>query len=271
MKKYLYLGSLLMILAMSLIVFGQTGAFETLRLHGTGKPGTLVVANDKNAPVIVLRGSDGQISSGGNGTPGRLRIANAQNAAVMFLNGETGQISAGGNGTPGRLRIADAQNARVIFLNGETGHLSFTGNGGIKFADGTLQTTAPIQGVSLQSLIQRIQQLEQRLQLLEQKVAAQPGGTPAGRRIVVSKEGAGASTVFVVTGTGFSPNKLVVIRITDRQTLQQVQSAETAGGDGKFVARRSLPCGSGAPFTVTAFEDASPQATFANVVETTCP
>lgn len=115
MKKHLYIVSFLVILALCLAVFGQTGAFEILRLRGTGRPGQLVVANDKNAAVIVLRGSDGQISSGGNGTPGRLRIANAQNAGVLFLDGETGRIS-------------------------------FTGGGGIKFADGTVQKTAQLEG-----------------------------------------------------------------------------------------------------------------------------
>lgn len=110
----------------------------------------------------------------------------------------------------------------------------------------------------------------QRIQQLEQKVAALSGGTPSGRYIAVLKEGAGTSTVFTVTGAGFTPNKLVVIRITDKQ-FNQVAFSETAGGDGKFVAKRSLPCVSGTPLTITAFEDADPLGTLANVVETTCP
>src|ERR1041385_6399468 len=167
MKKYFYFGGLLVILALSVVVFGQTQVFESLRLRGTGTPGTLVVANDKNDAMIILRGSDGQISSGGNGASGKLRIANSQNAFVVSIDGDTGR-------------------------------LSFIGNGGIRFPDGTVQTTAPIQGVSLHRLVQRIQQLEQRLQQVEQRVAAlSGGGTSPGRHIAVSKEGAGASTVFV--------------------------------------------------------------------------
>jgi|ERR1041385_8685388 hypothetical protein len=272
MKKYFYFGGLLVILALSVVVFGQTQVFESLRLRGTGTPGTLVVANDKNDAMIILRGSDGQISSGGNGTPGKLRIANAQNDGVISLDGETGRILSGGNGVSGKLRIANSQNAFVVSIDGDTGRLSFIGNGGIRFPDGTVQTTAPIQGVSLQTLVQRIQQLEQRLQQVEQRVAAlSGGGTSPGRHIAVSKEGAGASTVFVVTGTGFTPNKRVVIRITSGETLHIEEFAETAGGDGRFVSRHSLPCVSGGRFTVTAFEDANPQETFANAVDTTCP
>ena len=45
----------------------------------------------------------------------------------------------------------------------------------------------------------------------------------------------------------------------------------TAGANGSFSARLSLPCGSGAPLTVTGYEVADPSGTFANAVETTCP
>jgi hypothetical protein len=93
--------------------------------------------------------------------------------------------------------------------------------------------------------------------------------TPA-RSISVSKEGAGSSTVFVVTGAGFTPSSLVVIRITSPQ-LQQVQFSETAGGDGKFGSRHSVPCVSGIQLTFTAFEDADPLSTFSNAVITNCP
>jgi Fibronectin type III domain len=93
--------------------------------------------------------------------------------------------------------------------------------------------------------------------------------TPA-RSIGVSKEGAGSSTVFVVTGTGFTPSGLVVVRITDAQ-FHQVQFPETAGGDGRFVSRHSVPCVSGTQVTLTAFEDADPLGTVANAVVTTCP
>ena len=94
--------------------------------------------------------------------------------------------------------------------------------------------------------------------------------TQSGRQISVSKEGAGSSTVFVVIGTGFTPSSRVVIRVTDAQ-FRQVQFPETAGGDGKFVSRHSVPCRSGIQLTFTAFEDAHPSSTFANAVVTTCP
>jgi len=90
------------------------------------------------------------------------------------------------------------------------------------------------------------------------------------RIISVSKEGAGSSSVFVVTGVGFTPSSLVIIIITDVR-LQQIQFQETAGGDGKFVSRHSLPCVSGIQLTFTAFEGADKIGTFANAVVTTCP
>jgi hypothetical protein len=90
------------------------------------------------------------------------------------------------------------------------------------------------------------------------------------RRISVSKQGAGASTVFVVAGTGFTPNVRVVIRVTTPQ-FQQVQFAETSGFDGTFASPHSVPCVSGGQLTVTAFEDRDPTHTFANAVVTTCP
>lgn len=93
--------------------------------------------------------------------------------------------------------------------------------------------------------------------------------TPA-RTIRVSTEGVGSSTLFVVEGAGFTPSSLVIIRFTDPQ-LNQVRASETAGADGKFVSRRSVPCASGILVTVTAFEDGDLQGTFANAVETTCP
>jgi ricin-type beta-trefoil lectin protein len=96
------------------------------------------------------------------------------------------------------------------------------------------------------------------------------GTTPSGRQISVSNQGAGSTTVFTVTGTGFTPSKLVVIKIT-ASNLAQVQFPETAGADGKFVSRHSVSCASGISLTVTAFEDANPQGTFANAVVTTCP
>lgn len=99
---------------------------------------------------------------------------------------------------------------------------------------------------------------------------ADDDGTTSERIISVSKEGAGTSTVFIVKGRGFTPNRLVVNRAT-APDFQQIQFNETAGADGTYEARRSIACQSGLQITFTAFEDAAPQSTFANVVVTTCP
>lgn len=88
--------------------------------------------------------------------------------------------------------------------------------------------------------------------------------------ITVSSEGSGQSTLFTINGNGFTPNSLVVVRITDQQ-LHQIQISETVEGSGRFVARRSAPCISGVKLTFTAFEYANPSGTFANSVVKSCP
>jgi hypothetical protein len=94
--------------------------------------------------------------------------------------------------------------------------------------------------------------------------------TQSGREIIVSSEGEGLTTVFTVTGTGFTPNSLDIIKIT-APDLAQVQWQETAQADGEFVSRQSVPCMTGLSLTVTAFEDTNPLGTTANAVMTSCP
>jgi fibronectin type III domain protein len=94
--------------------------------------------------------------------------------------------------------------------------------------------------------------------------------TTPSRIISVSKEGVGSSSVFVISGTGFTPNSLVIIRLTARD-FTQVQFEETAGGDGRFVSPHSFPCVSGTQWTITAFEANDFLGTFANVIVTNCP
>jgi hypothetical protein len=96
------------------------------------------------------------------------------------------------------------------------------------------------------------------------------GATSAsGRQISVSNEGAGSTTVFTVTGTGFTSNSRVVLKITDTK-FAQLQFPETASADGKFV-RHSVSCVSSGTLTFTAFEDAHPTTTQADPIVTTCP
>jgi hypothetical protein len=92
--------------------------------------------------------------------------------------------------------------------------------------------------------------------------------TPA-RTVSVAKEGAGSSTVFVVKGRGFSPNSKVVLRI--EHGLTQSEWVETAEADGTLTSRRSYPCVTGQGLNVYAFEDADPESTVSNILETSCP
>ena len=91
------------------------------------------------------------------------------------------------------------------------------------------------------------------------------------RLISITTEGTGASTVWTVTGSGFTPFGLAVIRFTN-PAFQQVQFSQSAGADGKFVSRHSVAnVSSGEQITVTAWEDADPDGTSANPIVTTCP
>jgi len=93
--------------------------------------------------------------------------------------------------------------------------------------------------------------------------------TPA-RTISVSKEVSGANLVFTVTGSGFTPNSLVVIKIT-AQNWQPVQFQSTAGADGTFVQKQPVICLSSFMLTFTSYEDADPTGTFANAIIMACP
>jgi hypothetical protein len=67
------------------------------------------------------------------------------------------------------------------------------------------------------------------------------------------------STVFVVSGRGFSPNSKVELRIVDGHLQHPVAWVETAEADGTLTSRRSYPCVTGESLTVSAFETRQPQ------------
>jgi Fibronectin type III domain len=92
----------------------------------------------------------------------------------------------------------------------------------------------------------------------------------APRAITVSKQGTGSAASAIVSGSGFTPNSLIVIRIVAANLLNPVQFSTTAGADGKFSASKSFSCVSGIVITFTAFEDANPTGTISNAVSLTC-
>lgn len=101
--------------------------------------------------------------------------------------------------------------------------------------------------------------------------AAIPYVPPAApRTITVSKQGTGSTASAVVTGSGFTPNSLIVIRIVPANLLNPLQFSTTAGEDGKFSASKAFSCVSGILLTFTAFEDANPTGTISNPVSMTC-
>jgi len=210
-------------------------------------------------------GGGGVLGIGGKVGPGVLGNSESGIGVVgestwIGVKGETKDNQKG----IGVLGVHNAGGSAVIGVSEKQGGIGIHGKGAHRagFFEGNVEITGNlmVQGISVQSLLQRIQQLEQ-------KVGGGP--PPSQRTISVTKEGTGLNTVFTVTGAGFTPNGLVVVRIT-APNLEQISFAESAGADGKFVAKRSVPCLTGLQLTVTAFEDAD-STKQATPVHTTCP
>jgi hypothetical protein len=132
-----------------------------------------------------------------------------------------------------------------------------------------------VQGVSIQSLLQRIVQLEQQLGNRPASGDASSGTISSSPQISVVREGSGQGSLFVIQGTGFSPNKLVTVRVVDEQlTTRNFQ--QNADASGKLGLRQSIPCVSGKTlhFSATDSRPNSSDATgvlWSNTFTTTCP
>jgi hypothetical protein len=95
------------------------------------------------------------------------------------------------------------------------------------------------------------------------------GGGPQ-RSITVTKVGSPAATTITVKGSAFTPNSVIVIRVTPKNLANPVQFSTTAGPDGTFVASDTFACVGGIGLTVSAFEDADPTNTLAVAPDITC-
>jgi hypothetical protein len=88
--------------------------------------------------------------------------------------------------------------------------------------------------------------------------------------ITVSKQGTGASASVVVNAANFTPNSLVVIKVTPANVEGQVQFSANTDVFGKFTASKSFSCVAGIHLMVTAYEDANPTGTISNPVNLIC-
>lgn len=93
---------------------------------------------------------------------------------------------------------------------------------------------------------------------------------PIPRIIEISRQGFGSATVFMVTGTGFTPGAFVTVQVTANPSLSQDQFTETAGPDGHLSASVAVPCVSGVGLSILVFEQANELATTSNLIEMTC-
>lgn len=99
---------------------------------------------------------------------------------------------------------------------------------------------------------------------------------PAPPTINATTQGSGVGTILIVTGSGFLPNKIVTVRITDDALSPERTFQQSSTPDGKLLdMRMPLPCNSGFSFHVSA-TDSRPGpgilgVVFSNVVTLRCP
>jgi hypothetical protein len=102
-----------------------------------------------------------------------------------------------------------------------------------------------------------------------------PGPPLVKPSISVSSSGSGPGSVFVVSGSGFSPNSNVRIRVVD-DVLHERDFNQSADGQGKLNARIGIPCNSGQGLHFSATDGrADPSditgVLFSNTFNTPCP
>src|SRR5579884_2737681 len=101
-------------------------------------------------------------------------------------------------------------------------------------------------GVSLQHL----------LSFLDKPPPPPPPPPPSKPSISVSTEGSGATSVFVITGSGFLPNHVVHIRVVD-DALTTVFFQQSSDGSGQFKLRQSIKCITGLALHFSANDERS--------------
>ncbi|MBF2003210.1 MAG: tail fiber domain-containing protein [Synechococcales cyanobacterium M58_A2018_015] len=106
--------------------------------------------SDPSQASIRLNGDTGAFTLGGNGTNGVIALRSSDTRDRIRLDANTGGIRSGGHERNGFLAIFPASATEFgdpsqapIFLNGETGNIQVSG---VRFGDGTLQTTAQLRG-----------------------------------------------------------------------------------------------------------------------------
>jgi len=102
-----------------------------------------------------------------------------------------------------------------------------------------------------------------------------PTPLPSKPSINVSTEGSGATSVFVITGSGFLHNHAVHVRVVD-DALTTVFFQQSSDGSGQFKLRQSIQCITGLALHFSANDErADPHdhtgTLWSNTVTTSCP
>jgi hypothetical protein len=274
-----------------LSAFSDTNVAIFAQTKSTTKPSIFAQCDAQPAIVGTSKSNDGvrAISTDGNGLsafsdtsvaifaqtksttkPSIFAECDAQPAIIGTSKSNDGvrAVSTDGNGLS-----AFSDHGTAVFAKGA----KFAG-----FFDGNVQVTGKLGSQQIPDLIAFLVQIQDRVAHLEQKQAGGTsgsgtggGGVQAKPQIAVTSEGSGQSSVFKVSGTGFSPSKLVTIRVVDDQLINLSFQA-TADSAGKLDFRQKILCTSGLALHFSATDGRSDPhdltgSLFSNTVTISCP
>lgn len=161
----------------------------------------------------------------------------------------------------------------AMYATSET-HIGVYAKGGHLAAllDGDVDVNGDLRvsGTSILSLLQRLVAVEEALVGLTNSTVPTP--STGGPSISVSTEASGSSSVFLISGTGFQPNKPVRIRVRF-QDLSGTDFEHTADATGSFKYRQPFACVSGLVmhFSATDGRPAGSDVLWSNTFTTVCP
>lgn len=144
------------------------------------------------------------------------------------------------------------------------------------FFEGKVEVTddLKVHGVSINALVQHIQILEQEIADLKRRNNLTPPPSSSGPQISVTREGSGQNAIFVVSGSGFLPNKVVTIRVVDSQ-FAQVNFQKNSDANGGVNLRQSIPCLPGQSYFSATDSRSNPNdltgLLWSNTITTSCP
>jgi hypothetical protein len=156
-----------------------------------------------------------------------------------------------GNGVYGYTNVPNASGVCGAVAASNTGGAGVTGIGPVAghfFGNVIVTGDITVDGTTIGELLRRITVLEQQASTRPGPGPTAPAGTPS---ISVRTSGSGTSTAFIVTGSGFLPNRSISIRIVD-SVLNSLVQTFSSDAQGHLSATINQACNSGGQVAVSA-------------------